>query len=77
MRFMRRIESYNGYDIEAIVRELEDQTFTAYGYIRHSNAIRTDLPFEISFKSEERCTTEYAALIGGIAFAKKKIDGTR
>jgi len=74
---MRSIESYKGYDIEAIVRELEDQTFTAYGYIRNPNAIGTDFPFEISFKSGERCSTEYAALIGGIAFAKKKIDGTR
>ena len=74
---MRRIESYKGYDIEAIVRQLEDQTFTASGYIRNFNAIRTDLPFEISFESGERCSTEFAALIGGIAFAKKKIDGTQ
>ena len=74
---MRRMESYNGYDIEAIVWELEDQTFAAYGYIRNRNAIRTDLPYEISFQSGERCSTEYAALISGIAFAKRKIDGTQ
>ncbi len=74
---MRRIESYNGYDIEAIVRELEDRTFTAFGYIRNLNVIRTDLPFEILFESGEKHSTEYAALLGGIAFAKKKIDGTR
>lgn len=74
---MRRIESYNGYDLEVIVRECEDRTLTAYGYIRGLNVIRTDLPFETSFESGERCSTEHAALIGGIAFAKKKIDGTR
>ena len=51
MNSMRTIESYKGYEIEAIVVRLTDDIFTAYGYVRSTKMIRIGLPFEKSFKT--------------------------
>ena len=69
-------EQYLKYVIEVSVRPLEDGTFTSGGFIRKPNPVGAGFTFETSFETTERHPTEDAARQSGIAFAKKKIDGT-
>ncbi len=71
---MRTIESYRGYDIEVIVWRINDNAFTAFGYVRSTELVTIGLPFEKSFKTGEQCSTEDAALKAGVGFAKNTID---
>ncbi len=74
MNSTRTIESYKGYEIEAIVVRLTDDIFTAYGYVRSTKMIRIGLPFEKSFKTGGQYSTVDAALKAGIRFARATID---
>lgn len=68
-------ETYKGWAIQLIPRQLEDGAFSARGFIRKPVPGGSGLPFETSFDNQERHLTEKAAVQAGMVFAKKKIDG--
>jgi hypothetical protein len=69
-------ETYREYAIEVRVRVVGEKFFADHGFVRKPNSVATGLPFEASCESGERHSSTEAALDAGIAFAKRKIDGT-